>query len=57
VGTPPPFAESRKEVVGTTTRTLQRATYPAYPSLRNTAGAPGEGKKKPQNTKYRDTKY
>jgi hypothetical protein len=38
-----PFPEERKEAIGTT-RTLQDVTYPAYPSSRNTAGAP-EGKK------------
>jgi hypothetical protein len=43
-----PLAEKRKVVISTTVRTLQRATYPAYPSLTNTAGVPG-GKKK--NTK------
>jgi hypothetical protein len=42
-----PLIENRKEVIGTTTRTLKRATYPAYPSLRNPAGAPGE-KSQPQ---------
>jgi hypothetical protein len=33
---------------------MQGIKYPAYPSLRNTAGAPGE--KKPQNTNYRGHK-
>jgi hypothetical protein len=37
-----PLAEGRKEVIGTTTRPLQGVTYPAYHSLRNTAGTPGE---------------
>jgi hypothetical protein len=46
------LTEGRKEVINTTTRTQQEVTYPAYPSLRNTAGAPG-GKKKTQNTNYR----
>jgi hypothetical protein len=36
-----PFMEERKEVINTTTRTLQEVTYLAYSSLRNTAGAPG----------------
>jgi hypothetical protein len=40
-----PLTEGRKEAIDTTTRTLSGATYPAYSSLRNTAGAPG-GKKK-----------
>jgi hypothetical protein len=53
-GTSSPLIEGRKEVIGTTTRTLQRITYPAYPSLRNTAGAPGE--KKSQNPNYRGTR-
>jgi hypothetical protein len=44
-----PLTEGRKEAIGTTTRTLQRVTYPEYHSLRNTAGAPGG--KKTQNTK------
>jgi hypothetical protein len=35
--------EGKKEAIGTT-RILQGVTYPAYPSLRNTTGAPG-GKK------------
>jgi hypothetical protein len=34
------------------TRALQVVTYPAYPSLRNTAEAPG-GKKILQNPNYR----
>jgi hypothetical protein len=60
-GRPPPpsksgnynlLAEGRKEVICNTTRTLQGATYPAYPSLRNTAGASGE---KTQNPNYRGT--
>jgi hypothetical protein len=46
-----PLTEERKEVISTTRRTLQRVTYPAYPSLRNTAGAPEE--KKTQNPNYR----
>jgi hypothetical protein len=32
----------KKEVIYTTRRTLQGVTFPAYPSLRKTAGAPGE---------------
>jgi hypothetical protein len=45
-----PLTEGRKEVICNTTRTLQRETYTAYPSLRNTARDPGE---KTQNPKYR----
>jgi hypothetical protein len=54
-GNSSPLIEGRKEGIGTTTRTLQGVTYPAYPSLRNTAGAPGGRKKTPklQNTNYR----
>jgi hypothetical protein len=37
-----PLTEGWKEVMGTTRRTLQMETYPAYHSLRNTAGALGE---------------
>jgi hypothetical protein len=48
------LTEEKKEVTGTTTRTLQGVTYPSYPSLRNIAEAPGE--KKPQNPNYRDTR-
>jgi hypothetical protein len=33
----------KRQSIGTTARTLQGVTFPAYPSLRNTAGAP-EGK-------------
>jgi hypothetical protein len=33
-----PLAEGRKEVICTTKRTLQGVAFPAYPSLRNTAG-------------------
>jgi hypothetical protein len=40
--------KGRKEVIGTTARTLQKVTYPAYPSLTNTAGAPVEKNSKPQ---------
>jgi hypothetical protein len=40
----------RKEVIGTTRRAQQGVTYPAYPSLRKTTGAPGE---KTQNPNYR----
>jgi hypothetical protein len=36
-----PFIEVRKEVICTTT-TQQGVTFPAFPSLRNTAEAPGE---------------
>jgi hypothetical protein len=39
-----PLTEGRKEATGTTRRTLQGVTYPAYPSLRNIVGAPGEKK-------------
>jgi hypothetical protein len=42
------LAEERKQVISTKTRTLQGLTYPAYPSLRNTAEVPGE--KKPHKT-------
>jgi hypothetical protein len=42
------LSEERKEVISTTTRTLQGVIYPAYPSLRNTAGAPREKSSKPQ---------
>jgi hypothetical protein len=31
-GNTSPLTEGRKDVVGTTTRTLQRVTYSAYPS-------------------------
>jgi hypothetical protein len=34
------LTEERKELICTTTRTLQGVTYPAIPSLRNTSGAP-----------------
>jgi hypothetical protein len=34
------LTKGRKEVIST--RTLQGITFPAYPSLRNTSGAPGE---------------
>jgi hypothetical protein len=36
------LTEGRKEVICTTTRTLQGVTFPAYPFLRKTAGALGE---------------
>jgi hypothetical protein len=49
-----PLFKGRKEVISTTTRTLQGITYPAYPSLRKTAGAPGG--ERPQNTNYRGTR-
>jgi hypothetical protein len=45
-----PFAEGRKEVIGTKTRTLQGVTCQAHPSLRNTAGAPGRKKFKTPTT-------
>jgi hypothetical protein len=45
-----PFLEGSKEVISTATRTLQGVTYPAYPSLRNTVGAPGEKKLKTPTT-------
>jgi hypothetical protein len=48
-----PLAEGKKEVICTMTRTLQGVTFPAYPSLRKTAGAPGE---KSQNPNYRGTR-
>jgi hypothetical protein len=48
-----PLIEERKKVICNTTRTLQGATYSAFPSLRNTAGAPGE---KTQNSNYRGTR-
>jgi hypothetical protein len=41
-GNSSPLTEGRKEVICNTTRSLQWVTYPAYLSLRNTAGAPGE---------------
>jgi hypothetical protein len=41
-GNSSPLTEEKKEVINTTTRTLQGVTYPAYPSLRNTAEAQGE---------------
>jgi hypothetical protein len=47
-----PLAEGRKEVISTTI-TLQGVTYPAHPSLRNTAGAP---EKITQNPNRRGTK-
>jgi hypothetical protein len=47
-----PIAEGRKEVI-CTTRILQGISFPAYPSLRNTAGTP---KEKTQNPNYKDTK-
>jgi hypothetical protein len=47
------LTEERKEATGTT-RTLQGVTYPAYPSLKDTIGAPGG--KKPENTNYRGTR-
>jgi hypothetical protein len=42
-----PAAEGRKEVICNTKTTLQKATYPACPSLRITAGAPGEKTQNP----------
>jgi protein-disulfide isomerase-like protein with CxxC motif len=44
--------KGRKEVICNTTRTLQEATYPAYPSLINTAGNTVENIKNPN---YRGT--
>jgi hypothetical protein len=49
-----PLTEGRKQVISTTTRTLQGITYPTLPSLRNTARTPGE--KKTQNTNYRGSR-
>jgi hypothetical protein len=48
-----PLSDRSKEVICTTTRTPKGVTFPAYPSLRYTAGAPGE---KTQNPKYRGTR-
>jgi hypothetical protein len=48
------LTEGRKEVIGTTTRTLEGVIYPRYPSLRNTAGAQGE--KKLKNPNYKGTR-
>jgi hypothetical protein len=48
------LTEGRKEATSTTTKTQQGVTYPAYSSLKNAVGAPG--RKKPQNTNYRDTR-
>jgi hypothetical protein len=47
------LTEGRKEVICNTTSIQQGAIYPAYPSLRSTAGAPGE---KNSNPKYRGTR-
>jgi hypothetical protein len=47
------LTDRRKEVICTKTRTLQGVTFPAYPSLRKTAGAPGE---RIQNPNYRNTR-
>jgi hypothetical protein len=47
-GNSSPLTEGRKEVICTTARTLQGLTFPAYPSLRKTAGAQGEKNSKPQ---------
>jgi hypothetical protein len=44
------LTEGRKEVIHNITRILQGTTYPAYPSLRNTARAPGEKKIKTPKT-------
>jgi hypothetical protein len=46
------FSEGRKEVIYPTKRTLQGVTFPAYSSLRKTAGPPQE---KNQNPNYRGT--
>jgi hypothetical protein len=51
-----PLTEGRREVICNTIRTLQGAVYPAYPSLRNTAGAPGEKTQKPQSQGNRELK-
>jgi hypothetical protein len=48
-----PLTEGKKEEICNTTRSLQVAIYPAYPSFRNSAGAPGE---KIQNLNYRNTR-
>jgi hypothetical protein len=53
-GNSSPLTEERKKVISTTTRTLQGVTYPAYPSLGNTAGAPGEKISKPQLQRHRN---
>jgi hypothetical protein len=46
-----PLTKERKEVISTTIKALQGATYPGYLSLVNTAGTPGEKKKhKPPTT-------
>jgi hypothetical protein len=47
---PAPPPKSRGKRRGTTTRILKGVTYPAYPSLRNTAGAPREKKNKTLKT-------
>jgi hypothetical protein len=52
-GNASPLIEGRKEIISTTTRTLQGVTSPANPSLRKTAGAPRE---KIQNPNYRCTR-
>jgi hypothetical protein len=43
-----PLTGDRKEVISVITRTLQGVTYPAYPSLRNTAEASEEKNTIPQ---------
>jgi hypothetical protein len=50
------LTEKRKEVISTKTRTLQGVTQSAYPSLRNTAGAPGEKNLKTPTTKAQQIK-
>jgi hypothetical protein len=42
--------------MGTTTRNLQGVTYPTYPTLKNTAGAPGEKKLKTPTTGAQEIK-
>jgi hypothetical protein len=51
-----PLIEVRKEVICTTARTLQGVTFPAYPSLRKTAGVPEEKNSKPQLQGHRGLK-
>jgi hypothetical protein len=50
------LAEWRKATIYTTTRTRKGVTYTAYPSLRNTAGAPGEKKLKTLTTGAQEIK-
>jgi hypothetical protein len=53
-GNSSPLTEGRKEVLGTTTRTLKRVTYPVYPLPEEHCW--GSSRKKIQNTNYRGTR-